>query len=67
MTEWTPDALVSPKGGPQAREGLDEQRAERGVEVITPHRATPKPENVTQARRPLLRHWRRQTIAHGIA
>jgi len=46
---------------------LDAQLAERGVEMIAPHRANRKPENVTQDRRPLRRYRRRWTVERSIA
>lgn len=46
---------------------LDEEMAERGVELIAPHRENRKPENVTQDRRPLQRYKRRWTVERSIA
>jgi hypothetical protein len=46
---------------------LDEQLAERGVELIAPHHANRKLENVTQDRRPLRRYRRRWTVERSMA
>ena len=48
-------------------DALDEQLAQRGVELIAPHRSNRKPENVTQDRRPLQRYKRRWTVERSIA
>ena len=46
---------------------LDEGLAERGTELIAPHRANRKPENVTQDRRPLQRYRRCWRVERTIA
>jgi transposase len=46
---------------------LDAALAERGVELIAPHRAGRKPENITQDGRPLRRYRRRWTVERSIA
>lgn len=46
---------------------LDDELAERGVELIAPHRTSRKPENVTQDRRPLRRYRRRWKVERTIA
>lgn len=46
---------------------LDQELAQRGVELIAPHRTNRKPENVTQDRRPLQRYARRWTVERSIA
>jgi transposase len=46
---------------------LDEELAERGTELIAPHRANRKPESVTQDRHPLRRYVRRWTVERTIA
>lgn len=45
---------------------LDEQMADRGVEMISPHRANRKPENKTQDGRRLRRYKRRWTVERTI-
>ncbi|MBK9118867.1 MAG: transposase [Phycisphaerales bacterium] len=46
---------------------LDEELAQRGMEMIAPHRGNRKPENVTQDRLPLQRAKRRWTVERTIS
>jgi transposase len=65
LTRETPPRVIGDKA--YDSDELDEQLAERGVEMIAPHRANRKPENVTQDRRPLQRYRRRWTVERSIA
>jgi len=64
LTEQTPERLIGDKA--YDCDQLDEELAERGTELITPHRANRKPENVTQDRRPLQRYRRRWKVERTI-
>ncbi len=46
---------------------LDENLAQKGVEIISPHRANRKPENKTQDGRKLRRYRRRWTVERTIS
>jgi transposase len=46
---------------------LDAQLAQRGIEMIAPHRNNRRPESVTQDRRPLQRAARRWTVERTIS
>lgn len=48
-------------------DALDAALAQRGVEMIAPHRANRRPENKTQDGRPLRRYRRRWTVERTIA
>jgi transposase len=48
-------------------DALDEDLDDEGVEMIAPHRASRKPENVTQDGRPLRRYARRWTVERTIS
>ena len=65
LTEQTPPRVIGDKA--YDCDQLDAELAERGVELIAPHRAGRKPENVTQDRRPLQRYRRRWTVERSIA
>jgi hypothetical protein len=65
LTEQTPPRVIGDKA--YDSDQLDKQLTERGVELIAPHRANRKPENVTQDRRPLRRYRRRWTVERSIA
>lgn len=65
LTRQTPERVIGDKAYDSDK--LDDQLAERGVELIAPHRANRKPENVTQDRRPLQRYRRRWTVERSIA
>ena len=64
-TEQTPERVIGDKA--YDCDQLDEELAERGTELIAPHRAHRKPENVTQDRRPLQRYRRRWKVERTIA
>jgi len=65
LTQQTPPRVIGDKA--YDCDQLDAELAERGVELIAPHRANRKPENVTQDRRPLRRYRRRWTVERSIA
>jgi transposase len=65
LTAQTPERVIGDKA--YDCDQLDEQLAERGTELIAPHRANRKPENVTQDRRPLQRYRRRWKVERTIA
>ena len=65
LTEQTPPRVIGDKA--YDCDQLDAELAERGVELIAPHRAGRKPENITQDRRPLQRYRRRWTVERSIA
>jgi transposase len=65
LTEQTPERVIGDKA--HDCDQLDEELAERGTELIAPHRANRKPENVTQDRRPLQRYRRRWKVERTIA
>lgn len=48
-------------------DALDESLVDEGIEMIAPHRASRKPENVTQDGRPLRRYRRRWTVERTIS
>ncbi|MBK9120912.1 MAG: transposase [Phycisphaerales bacterium] len=53
LTRETPPRVIGDKAYDSDK--LDEELAQRGMEMIAPHRGNRKPENVTQDRRPLQR------------
>lgn len=59
-----PERLIGDKAYDSDK--LDQQMAEKGVEMIAPHRANRKPENQTQDGRPLRRYKRRWTVERTI-
>jgi transposase len=65
LTRQMPERVIGDKA--YDSDPLDEVLAQRGVELIAPHRASRKPENVTQDRRPLQRYVRRWTVERSIA
>jgi transposase len=65
LTGQTPSRVIGDKA--YDCDELDAKLAEQGVELIAPHRANRKPENVTQDRRPLQRYRRRWTVERSIA
>jgi transposase len=65
LTEQTPERVIGDKA--YDCDQLDEELAARGTEMIAPHRANRKPENVTQDRRPLQRYRRRWKVERTIA
>ncbi len=54
LTRGMPERIISDRAHDSDR--LDEEMAERGTEMIAPHRSNRKPEHVTQDGRPLQRY-----------
>ena len=65
LSSQMPERLIGDKAYDSDR--LDEALAERCIELIAPHRDNRKPENATQAGRPLRRYQRRWTVERTIA
>lgn len=65
LTREMPQRVIGDKAYDSDR--LDAELAQRGVELIAPHRSNRKPENVTQDRRPLQRYRRRWTVERTIS
>ena len=65
LTAEVPERVIGDKA--YDCDQLDEELAQRGTELIAPHRANRKPENVTQDRRPLQRYRRRWKVERTIA
>ena len=65
LTRQMPQRVIGDKA--YDSDALDEELAQRGVELIAPHRANRKPENVTQDGRSLRRYVRRWTVERSIA
>ena len=65
LTAQNPERLIGDKA--YDSDQLDAALAEEGIELIAPHRANRKPENVTQDGRPLRRYKRRWTVERTIA
>lgn len=61
----SPQRLIGDKAYDSDR--LDEQLAQRGIEMIAPHRANRRPGNATQDGRSLRRYQRRWTVERTIA
>ena len=59
-----PERLIGDKAYDSDK--LDARLAQRGVELISPHRSNRKPENKTQDGRPLRRYQRRWTVERTI-
>jgi len=64
LTQETPERIIGDKAYDSDR--LDETMAEKGVEMIAPHRINRKTENATQDGRPLRRYVRRWTVERTI-
>lgn len=64
LTKRTPARLIGDKA--YDSDPLAESLADRGVELIAPHRSNRKPENKTQDGRPLRRYARRWTVERSI-
>jgi transposase len=64
LTSEAPERLIGDKA--YDSDGLDEELAAQGVELIAPHRSNRRPENVTQDGRPLRRYKRRWTVERTI-
>jgi transposase len=65
LTAEMPERIIGDKA--YDSDALDEEMAEKGVEMIAPHRSNRKPENVTQDGRPLRRYARRWTVERTIS
>ena len=65
LTQAMPQRVIGDKA--YDSDNLDAEMAERGIELIAPHRTSRKDENVTQDRRPLQRYRRRWTVERSIA
>ncbi|TWT45689.1 Transposase DDE domain protein [Phycisphaerae bacterium RAS1] len=65
LTRETPPRVIGDKA--YDCDELDAELAERGIELIAPHRSNRSPDNVTQDRRPLQRYRRRWTVERSIA
>lgn len=65
LTQQAPERVIGDKAYDSDK--LAAELAERGVELIAPHRANRKPENVTQDGRPLRRYQRRWKVERTIA
>lgn len=65
LTVETPDRVIGDKA--YDSDELADQLAEKGIELIAPHRRNRKPENKTQDGRPLRRYKRRWTVERTIA
>lgn len=64
LTEHKPERVIGDKA--YDSDGLDQDMAQRGIEMIAPHRSNRKPENRTQDGRPLRRYSRRWTVERTI-
>ena len=64
LTEEMPDRIIGDKA--YDSDGLDTAMAEKGIEMIAPHRSNRKPENKTQDGRSLRRYGRRWTVERTI-
>ena len=64
LTQQTPDRIVGDKA--YGSESLDHAMADRGIDLIAPHKADRKPENKTQDGRSVRRYHRRWTIERTI-
>lgn len=64
LTEQMPERIIGDKA--YDSNPLDDQLAEQGVELIAPHRAGRRPENITQDGRPLRRYKRRWKVERTI-
>jgi transposase len=65
LTSEVPQRVIGDKAYDSDK--LDADLAQRGVELIAPHRSNRRPENVTQDGRPLRRAKRRWTVERSIA
>ena len=65
LTVETPPRVIGDKA--YDNDGLDEELAHQGIEMIAPHRSNRKAENVTQDGRPLRRYDRRWTVERTIS
>ncbi len=65
LPEQMPERLIGDKAYDSDK--LDTELAQRGIEMIAPHRENRKDENVTQDRRPLQRYRRRWKVERCLA
>jgi len=65
LCEQTPERVIGDKA--YDSDALDEIMAERGVEMIAPHRKNRRAENITQDGRPLRRYSRRWKVERTIS
>ncbi len=65
LTANSPERVIGDKA--YDSDELDEDLADEGVEMIAPHRANRRPENVTQDGRPLRRYGRRWKVERTIS
>lgn len=65
LTEELPERVIGDKA--YDSDSLDQMLADKGVEMIAPHRANRKLENITQDGRPLRRYKRRWTVERTIS
>jgi len=65
LTEAQPERVIGDKAYDSNK--LADDLADRGVELIAPHRANRRPENKTQDGRPLRRYKRRWTVERTIS
>lgn len=65
LTAQLPERLIGDKA--YDSDGLDDELADKGVEMIAPHRRNRKPENATQDGRSLRRYKRRWKVERTIA
>lgn len=64
LTEQLPERIIGDRA--YDSDGLDQELAQMGVEMIAPNRKTRRPENFTQDLRPLRRYKRRWTVERTI-
>jgi len=65
LTEEAPERIIGDKAYDSDR--LDQEMAMYNIEMIAPHRANRRPENVTQDGRSLRRYSRRWTVERTIS
>jgi transposase len=65
LTASTPERVIGDKAYDSDR--LGDELADEGIELIAPHRANRRPENVTQDGRPLRRYVRRWKVERTIS
>lgn len=65
LTDEQPERVIGDKA--YDSDALDEELAERGIEMIAPHRKNRRPENVTQDGRPLCQYVRRWNVERTIS
>lgn len=65
LTQETPERIIGDKAYDSDK--LDEELAQRNIEMIAPHRGNRLSENITQDGRPLRRYKRRWTVERTIS